>query len=69
MKVSIEVQHKIGDVVYHRMDPETKGIVTGFVVRPTGVIFCVTWSDGVGEECNHYAIELTDEPEYGAKTA
>jgi len=67
MKVSIEVQHRIGDTVYHRMDPETKGMVTGFSVRPTGILYCVTWSDGVGEECHHYAMELTDAPDYGAK--
>lgn len=66
MKVSIEVQHRIGDVVYHRMDPETKGQVTGYVVRPTGIIYFVAWADDVGDEKTHYAIELTDEPNYGA---
>lgn len=50
------------------MDQETRGMVTGFIVRPTGIIYCVTWSDGVGEEGHHYAMELTDEPGYGGKT-
>lgn len=67
MKTSIDVDHRIGDEVYHRMDPETKGMVTGFIVRPVGIVYCVTWSDGVGEECHHYGMELTDEPNYGSK--
>ncbi len=52
-----------GTMLYHRADPETGGIVTGYGIRPGGVIsYGVTWEDH--EESYHFEIELTEEKTY-----
>lgn len=56
----VAAKFDLGDVVYHRapIDRE-RGIVTGLLVRPTGVLYYVTWANKT--ECSHFEIELTSE--------
>ncbi len=53
------------DLVYSRLDPEARGIVTGIVTRPTGFQYLITWNDR--EETTCFACELTSEPNFAAK--
>ena len=64
MKLTLEVDFKLGATVYHRIDPDVKGMITGYVVRPGSITYCVVWAAAEGEEATHYAMELTDSPEY-----
>lgn len=50
--------------VYHRVRPGVAGMVTGIIVRPTGLQYLVTWGEDL-EEFTHYEIELTDEKTFG----
>lgn len=55
----------IGDIVYQRICEEpTKGIVTGVIVRVTGLVYLITWASGC--ESSHYDFELSTEfvPDY-----
>ncbi len=57
---SVKSRFRIGDIVYHRLrDEPRRGMVTGIFVRPTAVLYYVTWPDGQ-ENC-HHEIELTGE--------
>lgn len=56
------VKFKLGDIVYRKVDPEDKGMITGIIFRPTGVLYGVSWKDG--EETTCYDIELTTHPEF-----
>ena len=50
----------IEQIVYHRLDPEEPGFVTGILIRPgSRLLYYVTWQDL--EEASHYEFELTDE--------
>ena len=51
--------YKIGQTVYHRMNDEAKGIITGITIRPGWFTYQVTW--GSLEESPHYELELSDE--------
>lgn len=59
INITIYVKFRIGDVVYHKMEMTRKspGIITGYVSRPTGTLYYVSW--GAGEESPHYDMELT----------
>ena len=54
-----QVKFNFGDMVYRKVNPDTAGIVTGIVFRPTGTAYLVTW--GAGEETACYDFELTTE--------
>lgn len=54
-----QVKFNFGDMVYRKVNPDTAGIVTGIVFRPTGTAYLVTWGDG--EETPCYDFELTTE--------
>lgn len=46
--------------VYLRVNAERKGMVTGHLARPGGLLlYLVTWDDPV-EEREHFACELSD---------
>lgn len=57
ISVKINLEFQIGDIVYMKVAPEDAGMVTGYLVRPTGVSYAVTWSNA--NEKYHYAVELT----------
>jgi hypothetical protein len=56
---------QIGQIVYHKVSlsdegrPD-RGIVTGVLVRPTSIMFYVTWTSH--RETLHYDLELLPEP-------
>lgn len=52
----------IGTKVYHVMDGETQGIVTGILLRQGCHIYYVTWPDRA--ETPHYEFELTAEKSF-----
>lgn len=55
----------IGSVVYLRVAPEEfRGMVTGYMVRPGGMlIYCITWGEDATEKW-HWAMELTEDASY-----
>lgn len=55
----------LGSVVFAKINPEQKGLVTGYLVRPGNtIIYLVTWSEDMDEkEC--WPCELTEEKEFG----
>jgi hypothetical protein len=59
----VEVDHGLGETVYHIASEDgVKGIVTGYLVRPFGLLYAVTWGNSRSESY-HYASELTtDKP-------
>ena len=52
----------LGQIVYHRIVANEAGIITGLLIRPTGITYGVTWSDM--EEVFHYDIELSSEKSF-----
>lgn len=54
---------RLGTTVYHRLDPEVPGLVTGITYRPTGICYLVTWPSLSETSC--YEMELTDEQSFG----
>jgi heat shock protein HspQ len=48
----------LGDIVYHRVSEE-KGIVTGIMYRPHGVVYYVTWDHN--SEGAAWDVELSSE--------
>jgi len=62
IKDSDAVKFTLQDIVYLRLNPEVKGVVTGILFRPHGVLYFVSWE---GEpEGSHYDFELTKEKGY-----
>ena len=57
------LKFEFGETVFHKVDPDNPGMITGVSIRPGGVTWCVTWSDDL-EEKWHYEIELTTEKDY-----
>lgn len=55
-----ECVHKFGDVVWHKTDGDVPGVVTGIMLRDTGVSYEVTWQGRTTEL--HVACELVTEP-------
>ncbi len=49
----------VGCVVYLKVAPEEGGMVTGYIVRPNGLAYLITWGDH--EEATHWECELTEE--------
>lgn len=62
MKLPITT-YDIGDIVYHRLQPEAKGMVTGILFRPGRHFYLVTW-DSLDEK-EAYDVELSDERCFG----
>lgn len=63
---TVRLRHAIGDTVYHRLADERRpGLVTGYIVRPGGCLYYVTWRSR--HESGHYEMELADEyaPDFG----
>jgi hypothetical protein len=59
MKINIEVNHQIGDIVYLRTDPEQQArIITAYMVTPREVMYEVAC--GV-MTTPHYEFELSTE--------
>lgn len=58
-------QFDLGSIVFSKINPDLKGMVTGYLVRPgSTLIYLVTWSEDLDEkEC--WATELTEEKEFG----
>ena len=55
-------EHPIGAVVYCRIKEDRKGIVSGYVVRNNGLLYCVVWpGEGEGQ---HDDFELSATPIY-----
>ncbi len=53
----------IGTVLYLRVAAEEGGMLTGYVIRPGGVMsYLITWGDG--DEKTHWEVELTSEKVY-----
>lgn len=52
----------IGTKVYHTLDAEGRGMVTGILLRPGSHIYYVTWADR--QETPHYEDELTTEKSF-----
>ncbi len=72
-----EVDFKIGDPVYLKCrDEPVRGLVTGYYVMPSDLLYIVAWGN-TGNEQRHYGIELSGEftphfdggPAGGAATA
>lgn len=65
-KVTIDVDFKIGDIVYLKLARRKHtGMVICLVVSEIGVIYVVSWESC--DETRHYAIELTsifERPDY-----
>ena len=61
-----EMQHELGDTVYLKHDPEEVArMVTGIVIRPTGVLYQLS---AANENGFYYAIEISKERKSDSKT-
>ena len=50
----------LGQMVWLKVQPEMKGMITGIVVRSgPSILYFITWNDG--EESMHYEMEVTEE--------
>ena len=59
MRRQIDCEFQIGDIVYLKTSRDrVAGMVTGLIVRQTGVSYLVSWD---GNEIQHFEIELCDE--------
>lgn len=57
--MQIKNEFEFGQTVYLKTDEEQKErIITGFVIRPNGLLYYVACGTG---ETPHYAVELTTE--------
>lgn len=65
MKLTTQVRFPFDTTVYHKMDPEVGGLVTGILLRPEGILYLVAWGNDIGNEGQHFAMELTDEQSFG----
>jgi len=55
----------LGSTVYLRIDPESRGMVVGYVVRPENTLtYLVRWAEDGVEEVEHWGLELTAEKDY-----
>jgi hypothetical protein len=60
LSLELQVAWLIGDEVYHKIAQDGgAGIVSGYLVRSTGLIYQVTW--GNRQESGHFGFELTSE--------
>lgn len=57
--------YQIGQTIYHRVDGESRGIITGIIIRPDHFIYYVVWGDRM--EMQHYEMELSDERGFGTE--
>lgn len=56
----ISTNLNIGQIVWLKVQPEMKGMITGIIVRSgPSISYLITWNDG--EESTHYEIEVTEE--------
>lgn len=59
MKLTVNTAFDYGQIVWHRGDTESPGVVTGILSRhKSEPVYLVNWG---GEETSHYEFELTDE--------
>lgn len=60
-------QFDLGAIVYAKVDPEKKGMVTGYVIRSNiNIVYLVTWAEDMEEkECQSF--ELSSEKEFGSE--
>jgi hypothetical protein len=57
--VTLYVDHAYGATVHLKLRQERMpGMVTGFLVRSTGLVYLIAWGDG--SESSHFDVELTD---------
>jgi hypothetical protein len=60
MEIKISTRWNLGKVLWLKIEPDMKGLLTGLIVRPEcPPHYLVTWNSG--DETMHYGIELTDE--------
>ena len=60
--MEIKTKHSIGDFVYLITDEDQKKrIITGIIIRPSGVIYYVSCGE---VETTHYDIEITKDKIY-----
>lgn len=67
VKQSVDLPFRFGETVYHRCHHERRpGLVTGFILRPSGLLISVSWGDR--SETDHFDYELVSEyePDYTA---
>lgn len=57
------VKFQIGQTVYHKLNSEHPGIVTGILFRPSSVIYIITWGCDKNEKY-HYDVEITEEKSF-----
>lgn len=56
--VVVELEHKIGDLVFLKTDPEQlPRMFTSYEVTPCGVLYCLSIGTQAGK---HYAVEISD---------
>jgi hypothetical protein len=64
-EISPAPEYALGDRVWHRGGDEALGVVTGYIIRPTGLIYCVSWHPTC--DSNHFGHELaphSERPDY-----
>ena len=67
MTVPDTLKYSIGDVVYLRVDDESRaGMITGVLMRLHGYVYYVTWGDR--SETIHMEVELTAEKTFTSTT-
>lgn len=57
------IKFSLGDIVYHVLEQDKAGVVTGIMYRPIGVIYYITWKKDASE-CSHYDVELSSERKF-----
>jgi hypothetical protein len=59
-KLEITSVYELGETVFLKVRAERcAGMITGIIVRQSGLVYAVTWQDG--NEKWHYGLELTSE--------
>jgi hypothetical protein len=55
----------LGSIVYLRVNAERRGMVTGYMVRPGGLLlYLVSWDEPISE-AEHWGCELSDTKTFG----
>lgn len=64
--MKINTTYNLGDILYHKTDPEQlPGIVVGIVINPGSISYILSFA---GEESEHFELELSEEMDVIIKT-